>query len=215
MIPLHAWTTPNGRKISIKLEEIGMAYVVGTVDIGAGEQLAPDHLRISPNHKIPAIVDDLAGLVEGGRLATFESGAILTCLAGQSGQLLAPLEPACYRALEWLDWSIGGLGTMLGQLMFFAIRSEEKAPLAILRFTPEADRLLGVLETRLVDAPFLSGDDHSIADIAAYPWALTATTSLGDVLADSVASKPSLHRWLNVVGSRPAVARGMNIPPGS
>ena len=147
-------------------------------------------------------------------MAIFESGAILTYLAEKLGQLLAAAGPARYMALEWLHWTIGRLGPMLGQLMFFAIRSEEKAPLAVTRFTQEADRLLGVLEKRLLDAPFLGGDDYSIADIAAYPWVLMATTSFGDVLTDSLASKPALHRWLKVVGSRPAVARGMNIPTG-
>ena len=211
MITLHTWTTPNGRKVSIMLEEIGMAYVVKPVDIDRGEQFAPDYLKISPNNKIPAIVDDLA---EGGPLAVFESGAILTYLAERSGQLLAASGPARYRALEWLHWSIGGLGPMLGQLMFFAVRSEEKAPLAVTRFAQEADRLLGVLERRLLQVPFLGGDDYSIADIAAYPWASIATTSFADVLAHSLDSKPSLHRWLNVVGSRPSVVRGMNIPTG-
>jgi GST-like protein len=210
MITLHTWSTPNGRKIAIMLEEIALPYVVKTVDISRGEQFAPDNLRISPNNKIPAIVDDQA---EGGPLAIFESGAILTYLAETSRQLLAPSGPARYQALQWLCWSISGLAPMLGQLMFFAVRSEEKAPLAITRFTEEAERLLGVLELRLAESEFLAGDHYSIADIAAYPWALTATTSLGDVLASSRASKPALHRWLKVLGSRPAVVRGMNIPP--
>jgi GST-like protein len=211
VITLHTWTTPNGRKISIMLEEIGADYVLKPVDLDRGEQFAADSLRISPNNKIPAIVDDSG---ERGPMAIFESGAILTYLAARSGQLLAPSGPARYRALEWLHWSIGGLGPMLGQLMFFAVRAEERAPLAIARFTQEADRLLGVLESRLRETAFLGGDDYSIADIATYPWALTATTSFGDVLTSSLASKPSLQRWLKVIGNRPAVVRGMNIPPG-
>ncbi len=209
MITLHTWCTPNGRKISIMLEETALPYVVKTVDINAGEQFLRENLRISPNNKIPAIVDDQA---QGGSLAIFESGAILIYLAETSGQLLAPAGRARYQALEWLHWSIGGLGPMLGQLMFFALRSQEKAPLAIARFTGEADRLLGVLEARLAQAPFLGGDDYSIADIAVYPWALTATVALGEVLAVSLRSKPSLHHWLKKLGRRPAVARGMNIP---
>jgi GST-like protein len=210
VITLHTWCTPNGRKISIMLEEISRPYVVKTVDINSDEQFSPDYLKISPNNKIPAITDYLP---DGAPLAVFESGAILTYLAETSGQLLAPSGQARYQTLEWLHWSIAGLGPMLGQLMFFAVRSEEKAPLAIERFTREADRLLGVLEARLAEAPFLGGDDYSIADIAAYPWVLTATTALGEVLATSLTSKPALHRWLKRVGQRPAVVRGMDIPP--
>jgi GSH-dependent disulfide-bond oxidoreductase len=136
------------------------------VNIGKDEQFAPDFLKISPNNKIPAIVDD-AGL--DGPLAIFESGAILTYLAEKSGRFLAPSGPARYKALEWLHWQIGGLGPMLGQLGFFAVRSPEKAPLAIDRFTTEAERLLGVMERRLAEAPYLAGEDYTIADMACYP----------------------------------------------
>ena len=211
MITLHTWTTPNGRKISIMLEEIGMPYVVEPVNLDRNEQFAPDYLKISPNNKIPAIVDDAA---DGGPMAIFESGAILTYLAEKSGRLLAASGPARYRSMEWLHWSIGGLGPMLGQLMFFAVRSDEKSLLAITRFTDEVDRLLAVMEARLAETLFFGGDDYSIADIAAYPWALTATTALSSVLTDSLSSKPALHRWLKTVGDRPAVVRGMNVPPG-
>ena len=158
------WTAPNGRKISIMLAEIGLAYAVKTLDIDHCEQFAPVYLGISPNNKIPAIVDDLD---KGGSLAIFESGAILTYLAETSGQLLAASRAARYRALKWLHCSIGGLGPMLGQLMFFAARSEVKAPFAITRFIKESDRLLGVLERCLLEAPFLGGDHYTIADIAA------------------------------------------------
>ena len=209
MITLYTWTTPNGRKISIALEELGLPYQVRTVDIGRGEQFAPDFLKISPNNKIPAIVDDEA---EGGPLPVFESGAILTYLADKSGRLLAPSGPARYKALEWLHWQIGGLGPMLGQLGFFAVRSADKSPLAIERFTQEADRLLGVMDRRLAEQPYLAGEDYSIADIAAYPWTVAASTFLGTVLAESLAGKPALQRWLERLGRRPAVIRGMGVP---
>jgi len=210
VITLYTWSTPNGRKASIMFEEIGLPYAVKAVDLSHGEQFAPDFLRISPNNKIPAIVDDAA---IGGPLAIFESGAVLTYLADRSGRLLAPEGPARYRALEWLHWSIGGLGPMLGQLVYFARRCEPPIPLPVTRFTQEADRLLGVLDRRLNDAPFLAGDDYSIADIAAYTWALTATTALSDVLATALVSKPGLHRWLAQLSRRPAVTRGLQIPP--
>jgi len=209
MITLYTWTTPNGRKISIMLEELGLPYQVHPVNIGKNEQFAPDFLAIAPNNKIPAIVDDGA---EGGPLSIFESGAILTYLAEKSGRFLAPSGPARYKALEWLYWQVGGQGPMLGQLGFFAVRSDEKAPLAIKRFTEEADRLLGVMERRLAEAPYLAGDDYSIADIAVYPWMVAATTFLKDVLAESLATKPGIQRWLKSVGDRPAVQRGMTVP---
>jgi GSH-dependent disulfide-bond oxidoreductase len=209
MIHLYTWTTPNGRKPAIMLEEVGMPYTAHPVNIGKDEQFAPDFLKISPNNKIPAIVDD-AGL--DGPLAIFESGAILTYLAEKSGRFLAPSGPARYKALEWLHWQIGGLGPMLGQLGFFAVRSPEKAPLAIDRFTTEAERLLGVMERRLAEAPYLAGEDYTIADMACYPWTFAATTFLKEPLADALRDKPALHRWLEAVGGRPAVQRGMRVP---
>ncbi len=209
MITLYTWTTPNGRKASIMLEEVGLPYTVHPINIGKGEQMAPEYLAISPNNKIPAIVDDEA---DGGTLTLFESGAILTYLAEKTGKFLAPSGPARYKALEWTYWQVGGPGPMLGQLGFFAVRSKEKAPLAIQRFTDEADRLLGVMDRRLGESEYLAGDDYTIADIATYSWTLAATTFLGDVLADSLKTKPNVHRWLKTVGDRPAVQRGMKVP---
>ena len=209
MLHLYTWTTPNGRKPAIMLEELGLPYTVHPVNIGKDEQFAPDFLAISPNNKIPALVDDAA---PEGPLAVFESGAILTYLAETSGRFLAPSGPARFKALEWLHWQVGGLGPMLGQLGFFAVRSSEKAPLAIARFTAEADRLLGVMERRLAQAPYLAGEDYSIADIACYPWAVAATSFLKEPLAGSLAGKPSLDRWLGAVGARPAVQKGMTVP---
>lgn len=209
MITLYTWTTPNGRKIAIMLEEVGLPYTVRPVNIGKDEQFSPEFLKVSPNNKIPAIVDDDA---PGGPLSIFESGAILTYLAERTGRFLAPSGPERYKALEWLHWQIGGLGPMLGQFGFFAVRSDEKAPLAIRRFTEEADRLLRVMDRRLGEAPYLAGADYSIADIAAYPWTVAATTFLKDALGRTLAAVPNVHAWLERVGARPAVARGMEIP---
>ncbi len=209
MIHLYTWTTPNGRKVPIMLEEIGMPYEVHPIDISQNEQFSAEFLKIAPNNKIPAIVDETAG---GAPLAIFESGAILTYLAETSGKLLAPSGPARFKALEWLHWQIGGLGPMLGQLGFFAVRSEEKSALAIERFTKEADRLLGVMERRLSETPYFAGNDYSIADIACYPWTVAATTALKEPLANSLQDKPALHRWLATVGARPAVVKGMQVP---
>ncbi|MGU3542302.1 glutathione S-transferase family protein [Methylobacterium sp. A52T] len=209
MITLYTWSTPNGRKIPIMLEECGLPYTVVPVDIGKDEQFAPDFLKVSPNNKIPAIVDDEA---EGGPLSVFESGAILTYLAEKTGRFLAPSGPARYKALEWLHWQMGGLGPMLGQLGFFAVRSDEKAPLAIKRFTEEADRLLHVMDRRLGDGPYLAGTDYSIADMACYAWTLAATSFLKEPLEGTLADIANVHAWLGRVGERPAVRRGMEIP---
>ena len=209
MIEFYTWGTPNGRKISIMLEEVRLDYSVHPVNIGKNEQFDPKFLAISPNNKIPAIVDTEG---PGGRLAVFESGAILIYLAEKTGKLLAPSGAARYKALEWLNWQMGGLGPMLGQLGFFAIRSPEKAPLAIQRFTEEAFRLLGVMDRRLSETPYLAGDDYSIADIACYGWSLSTTTFLAPVLGERVAELPAFQRWLKTVGERPAVKKGMTVP---
>jgi len=209
MITLYTWATPNGRKVSIMLEELGIPYQVHPVDLSKKEQFSPDFAVISPNNKIPAIVDNEA---EGGPLMIFESGAILTYLAEKSGSLLASSGHERYKALEWLYWQVSALGPMLGQLGYFAVRCDEKSPLAIQRFSDEADRLLTVMENRLSVTPYLAGDQYSIADIAAYPWTLAATGYLKDVLAASFATKPSLQRWLDAIGNRPAVQRGMAVP---
>ena len=209
MITLYTWATPNGRKASIMLEEVGLPYVVHPVDIGRDEQFAPEFLTVAPNNKVPAIVDD-----EGpdGPLSLFESGVILTYLADKTGQLLAPSGRQRYRALEWLHWQVGGPGPTLGQLGFFAVRSDEKAPLAIDRFTGEADRLLRVMDRRLGASAYLAGPDYSIADIAAYPWTLAATTFLKAPLAGTLPAIPHVHAWLDTIGQRPAVRRGMAVP---
>lgn len=209
MITLYTWTTPNGRKPAIMLEEIGLPYQVKPINLGEDEQFDASFLKISPNNKIPAIVDDGA---EGGPLAIFESGAILTYLAEKSGRLLALKGSERYKTLQWLHWQIGGLGPMLGQLGFFAVRAEEKSALAIKRFIEESERLLSVMESRLAQVPYLAGENYSIADIACYPWVDAVSSYLTEPLAESLASRPALCNWLENVGARPAVQRGMQIP---
>lgn len=209
MITLYTWTTPNGRKASIMLEELGLPYEVKAVNIGKDEQFAPEFLAVAPNNKIPAIVDHDA---EGGPLAIFESGAILVYLAEKTGQLLAPKGAARYKALEWTFWQMGGLGPMLGQLGFFVMRSKDKPPEAIERFTTESARLFGVMDKRLSETPYLAGDDYSIADIACYAWTLGAFTMLRQAAPAAWGERPAIERWLKTVGERPAVQRGMAVP---
>jgi GSH-dependent disulfide-bond oxidoreductase len=209
MIDLYTWTTPNGRKASIMLEEIGLPYTVRPINLGKNEQFNPAFQTISPNNKIPAIVDDDA---PGGPLTVFESGAILIYLAEKTGQLLAKGGAERYKALEWLNWQMGGIGPMFGQLGFFAVRSNDKAPLAITRFTEEGRRLLAVLDRQLQTNAYLAGENYTIADIAAYPWTLAGTTFLGAVLGPTIEAMPAVKRWLTAVGERDAVKRGMAVP---
>jgi len=203
MIDLYTWTTPNGRKISVALEEMGLAYNVKTINIREDEQFAPDFLRISPNNKIPAIVDTETGT------SVFESGAILIYLAEKSGQFYGP-EGSEHRAkvLEWLMWQVGGFGPMLGQLAHFAMYRDDKIPEAIERFATEAGRLYTVLDTQLGKTEFVAGN-YSIADMAIYPWsagALSAVQGMSGQSYDNVA------RWHEAMEARPAVAKGMTIP---
>lgn len=209
MVTLHTWTTPNGRKVAILLEELSVSYAIEWVDIGKDRQFAPEFLALSPNNKIPAIVDD----TPDGRLSIFESGAILTYLADKHRKFLAPSGAARWKAQEWLYWQVGGLGPMLGQAAYFALRAPEKAPLAIDRFVTECGRLLTVLEGRLATVPFLAGEDFSIADIATYPWVAGALEMMTPVLGEQLAGKPAIDRWVKAVGERPAVQRGMSIAP--
>ena len=209
MITLYTWKTPNGRKPAIMLEEVGLPYAVRGIDIGADQQFDPAFLALSPNNKIPAIVDHDAA--RGGEQAVFESGAILTYLAQKSGRLLPGAGPAHWATLEWLHWAIGGLGPMLGQLNFFAVRSDQKAPLAVDRFTKEGKRLLGVLEKRLATTPYVMGDEYSIADIVSYPWVHEARANMEAVLGDTFAASPATLDWLARLGERPAVAKGMKV----
>ena len=207
MIDLYTWTTPNGRKIPIMLEELGLAYRVHPVDIGQNQQFAPDFLAISPNNKIPAIIDQNA---PGGPQPVFESGAILVYLAEKTGRLLAPSGRARVAALEWTFWQVGGLGPMAGQLGYFALRAPEASELAIDRFGDEVRRLLGVMEGRLGKVPYLAGEAYSIADIASYAWTRAALETLEKIQPDKPAL-PAVRAWLSAVGSRPAVIKGMDV----
>lgn len=209
MIDLYTWTTPNGRKASIMLEEVGLPYEVKAVNIGKDEQFSPHFLAISPNNKIPAIVDRDAA---GGPLSIFESGAILIYLAEKTGKLLAPSGPARFKALEWTFWQVGNLGPVLGHLGYFVLRAKEKSPDAIDRFTTESSRLFGVMEKRLAAEPYLAGADYSIADIASYGWTFAASTMLSRAAPGAWGEYPSIDRWLKAVGEREAVKRGMAIP---
>ena len=206
MIDFYTWTTPNGRKISIALEEMGLKYAVKPVNIREDEQFKPAFLAVSPNNKIPAIVDhDIDTSV-------FESGAILIYLAEKSGQFLAaPGTKARAKTLEWLMWQKAGFGPMLGQLNHFANMREDKIPGAIERFATESGRLYTVLNKRLGDVEYVAGE-YSIADMAIYPWsvlALGAVEGMGGQTFEHVA------RWHKTMGARPAVVRGMAIPPSA
>jgi GSH-dependent disulfide-bond oxidoreductase len=202
MIDLYSAATPNGFKVSIALEELGLPYTVCVVDLRRGEQFAPEFLRISPNNKIPAIVDKAAG-----ELPVFESGAILTYLADKTGRLLAKEGRDRYAALEWLFFQVGHVGPTLGQFHHFANYATEKLPYAIERFTNEAKRVCGVLDRRLGESRYLAGAEYSIADIANFPWLLSAGKSV------DLASYPHLTRWIDELKARPAVERGLLIPP--
>lgn len=202
MIDLYAWPTPNAYKVSIMLEETGLAYNVIPVNIGAGDQFAPEFLEISPNNRMPAIVDHDA---PGGALSIFESGAILMYLAEKTGRFWPVPIHERYKVAEWVMWQMGGLGPMLGQAGHFTNYAPEKIPYAIERYTNEAKRLLGVLNRQLAGNDFIAGE-YSIADMACYGWALAAER-LG-VPAEDI---PHVIRWRDGMGARPAVARGMEL----
>jgi GST-like protein len=204
-IALYTWSTPNGRKISIGLEELGLPYSVHPIDITRNQQYDPAYLRISPNNKIPAIVDPEGP--DGQPIAIFESAAILIWLARKAGRLLPPEGSRDYYAvMQWLMWQMGGWGPMLGQAHHFRRFAPEKIPYAIARYTNEAKRLYGVLDRRLAEAEYLGGD-YSIADIATYPWAARWEWQGVDW-----ADYPNARRWFDAIGSRPAVKKGMAVP---
>jgi GSH-dependent disulfide-bond oxidoreductase len=203
MIEFYAWPTPNGFKISIMLEEVGLPYSVRPVNIGKGDQFNPEFLRISPNNKMPAIVDSDG---PGGRsVSVFESGAILIYLAEKTGQLLPREGAGRYAVLEWLMFQMGGVGPMLGQAHHFRSYAPEPIQYAIDRYSNEAKRLYGVLDRRLVDREFLAGD-YSIADIATMPW-LRYPERQGVEIDDY----PNVRRWRDAIAARPAVQRGLKL----
>ncbi len=200
MIDLYTWTTPNGRKVSIALEEMGLPYEVHAVDIGTGAQHTPDFLAISPGNKIPAIVDRDAGI------SLMESGAILIHLAEKSGMLMPAAGPGRLKVLEWLMWQMGGFGPMLGQAHQYLHFHPGKAPFAEERFAKEAQRLYGVLDRQLGRDGFVAGD-YSIADIAIWPW-----VSRFEWQGIDLGAFPEVKRWYAELAARPAVGRGYDVP---
>ena len=203
-IAVYSWPTPNGHKVHIMLEECGLPYEATPVNIGAGEQFQSDFLELSPNNKIPAIVDPDGP--DGAPISLFESGAILVYLAAKTGRFLPAGDRARYEVLQWLMFQMGGVGPMLGQAHHFRIYAPEKIPYAIDRYTNEARRLYGVIDKRLAQSAWLGGDAYSIADIATFPW-LRSWQNQGIVLEDY----PHLKRWFDEIGARPAVQRGVEV----
>ena len=209
MIDLHYWTTPNGHKITVFLEEAGLDYRIHPVNIGKGEQFAPDFLRIAPNNRIPAIVDD-APADGGAPVSLFESGAILLYLAEKTGRFIPADLRGRAEVLQWLFWQMGGLGPMAGQNNHFANAAPEKLPYAIERYVKETSRLYGVLDKRLADRAHVAGDDYSIADMAVWPWYGTLVKGqlyeAGEFL--QVRNYTNVLRWTDRIAERPAVRRG-------
>lgn len=199
MIDLYFWPTPNGRKITIMLEECGLEYRTIPVDIGAGDQFDADFLRISPNNRMPAIVDDETGI------SIFEGGAILIYLAEKAGQFLPQEQRARFDALQWLFWQAGGLGPMAGQLSHFVNYAKDPVPYANERYANEYDRLLAVMDVRLREREFLAGE-YSIADIAAFPWVMPYRR-----LGNDLDRFKNLRTWFDAIKNRPAVQRGVDI----
>ncbi len=204
MIDAYSWATPNGHKVHIMLEECALPYRVHGVDIGAGEQFKPEFLAISPNNKIPAIVDSDGP--DGKPISVFESGAILLYLAGKTGRFLPKDVRGKYEALEWLMFQMGGVGPMLGQAHHFRIYAPEKIDYAIQRYTNEAKRLYGVMDKRLQDQEWIAGDEYTVADIAIFPW-LRSWKNQGIDWADH----PRLKQWFDTIEARPAVQRGVAV----
>lgn len=206
MIDLYYWPTPNGWKISIMLEECGLPYRLVPVNIGKGEQFSADFLAISPNNRMPAIVDH-APNDAGAPLAIFESGAILLYLAEKSGRFLASGMRQRYQTLQWLMWQMGGLGPMAGQNGHFLLYAPEKIPYAIERYGKEVDRLYGVLDAQLArTAAYVAGADYSIADIAIFPWVRTHKAQQVDLQ-----KFPAVQRWYDALFERPALKRGLDL----
>lgn len=205
MIELYTWGTPNGRKVSIMLEEAGLPYNTHAVNISKDEQFAPDFLKVSPNNKIPAIVDpDGPG---GKPISLFESGAILFYLAEKTGKLLHADPAGRYETMVWLMFQMAGVGPMFGQAHHFRRFAKEQVPYAIDRYTNETHRIYGVMDKRLGEVPYLAGQDYTIADVATYPW-----VARWEWHGIDWANYPNLKRWFDNVGARPAVQKGMAVP---
>lgn len=204
MIDVYTWPTPNGHKVHIALEELGLDYSAHGINIGQGDQFGEAFLRISPNNKIPAIVD--ADGPDGEPISVFESGAILLYLAEKTGSLLPSDARQRYNTLEWLMFQMGGLGPMLGQAHHFRQYAPERIEYGINRYTNEASRLYAVMDRRLADHEWLAADTYTIADIASYPW-IRPHDDQGQSLDDY----PHLKRWYEAITERPAVQRGLAV----
>src|SRR5574343_1115598 len=204
MIDLYTWPTPNGHKIHIMLEECKLPYRVHPINIGAGDQFQPDFLKISPNNKIPALVDSEGP--DGKPISLFESGAILVYLAAKTGKFLPKSDRQKFEVLQWLMFQMGGVGPMLGQAHHFRIYAPEKIDYAVNRYTNEAKRLYGVMDKRLANSPYLGGRSYSLADIAVFPW-LRSWQNQGIDWADY----PHLKAWFDKLAARPAVQRGVQV----
>ncbi|UCE30262.1 MAG: glutathione S-transferase N-terminal domain-containing protein [Burkholderiales bacterium] len=205
MIDLYTWPTPNGHKVHIMLEECGLAYAVHPINIGAGDQYRPDFLAISPNNKIPAMVDPDGP--DGKPMALFESGAILIYLAAKTGRLMPRTVRGRYQMLQWLMWQMGGFGPMLGQTHHFRAFAREKIPYAIERYTDEAQRLYEVLDGQLArTGAYVAGRQYTIADVAIWPWARSHPRQ-----GISLDDYPNVKRWFETIAERPSVKRGLQV----
>lgn len=204
MIDLYTWPTPNGHKIHIMLEEANLPYAIHPVDIGRGEQFDPGFLTISPNNRIPAIVDQNGP--DDRPLSLFESGAILVYLAGKSGRFLPKTDRERFKMLEWVMWQVGGFGPMLGQAHHFRMFAPDKIPYAYDRYTNEANRLYRILNKQLEKTrAFVSGRQYTIADMAVFPWCRSFANQGVDM-----ASYPAVQRWFDAINGRPAVKRALS-----
>jgi GST-like protein len=204
MIDLYSMATPNGHKVHIMLEECGLPYRVHHIDIGEGDQFKPEFLQISPNNKIPAIVDPNGP--DGKPMSLFESGAILVYLGSKVDKFLGHTDREKFTVLQWLMFQMGGLGPMLGQAHHFRIYAPEKIDYAYNRYTNEAKRLYGVMDKQLATQAYLAGDDYTIADIACFPWT-RSWKNQGIEWADY----PHVKRWFDIISERPAVQRGVEV----
>jgi GSH-dependent disulfide-bond oxidoreductase len=207
-IEVYSWPTPNGHKVHIMLEECGIPYRAHAVDIGAGDQFSPEFLAISPNNKIPAIVDPDGP--DGEPISLFESGAILLYLAGKAGRFLPASTRGRYEVLQWLMFQMGSVGPMLGQAHHFRIYAPEKIPYAIERYTNEARRLYAVMNRQIARSKYIAGPEYSIADIAIFPW-LRSWKNQGIEWNDY----PHLKGWFDEIAARPAVRRGVEVLAGA
>jgi len=204
MIDLYTWPTPNGHKIHIALEEMGLAYTVHPVNIRTGDQFKPEFLAISPNNRIPAMVDSDGP--DGKPISLFESGAMLIYLASKSGKLMPAADRDRYTMLQWLMWQMGGVGPMFGQANHFRAYAKEPQPYPIERYTNESNRLTRVLDQRLSEVPYVGGAEYTIADIAIFPWMRGSEKRGVDIH-----QYPNVKRWFDTIDARPAVKRALQV----